>query len=223
MKLSRKLIVANWKSNKSVSEAKHWAETFAKQTPKDTYTYVVCPPYPALLALQNQEKQFTLGVQDISAYGAGAYTGEISAQNLLDLGVQYAILGHSERRRYQNETSADVAKKVTTSLDAGITPIICVDRDQFAEQAAQLTAAQREQIIVAYEPVHAISTFGGQEDPIETTLQTIQKLHDAFGAVPVLYGGSVSPENSLVYLQEESIDGVLVGSTSLDAKKFALL
>ncbi|MCD8484505.1 triose-phosphate isomerase [Candidatus Woesebacteria bacterium] len=223
MKLSHKLIVANWKSNKSVTEAKHWAETFVQQEPKDAYTYVVCPPYSALLALQDQEQYFALGVQDLSAFGAGAYTGEISAHNLLDLGVKYAILGHSERRRYQNETSADVAKKVTSALDAGITPIVCVDRDQFGEQAAQLTASQREQVIVAYEPVHAISTFGGQEDPIETTLENIAALKESFGNVPVLYGGSVTPENSLVYLQEDAIQGVLVGGTSLDPEKFAQL
>lgn len=224
MHVLKKLIVANWKSNKSVSEAKNWVNTFSQQKRRDNYEYVVCPPYPSLPIVKAQQADlYSIGVQDLSAYGAGAYTGEVSAVNLTGLNVQYAILGHSERRRYLNETSALVAKKIESALEENITPIVCIDRDQFQTQADQIDKNLYGKIIIAYEPVHAISTFGGHEDPIEVTLEAIQEIRDIFGAVPVLYGGSVDPSDSLVYLGEDAIDGVLVGGASLDPKKFAQL
>jgi triosephosphate isomerase len=223
--MNTKLVVANWKSNKTLSEAIEWAQEFEKQEKKANRQYVVCPPFPLIPFVLDLIKQgVSLGTQNLSPYGAGAYTGEVSAINLKDLGITHTILGHSERRKYFQESSATVAQKVTQALDFGIQPIVCVDRDQIEEQAQALTAEQKKQIIVAYEPVHAISTFGGKEDPIEETIQVIDQIRDTFGEESVvLYGGSVNLENSIVYLENDNIDGALVGGASLQTTVFAQL
>jgi len=220
-----KLIIANWKSNKTITEATDWVETFLQQERRSNRQYVLCPAYPLLsFVVDIQASGVEVGVQDLSPFGAGAYTGEVAGYSLQQLGVTYALLGHSERRKYFHESSQLVAQKVEQALDFGITPIICVDREQIQEQAALLQRDQSAKVIVAYEPVHAISTFGGHEDPIETTLEAIQQIKDAFGEnVPVLYGGSVDPENSLTYLEQDSIAGALVGGASLDPLAFAKL
>ncbi len=216
---AQKLVVANWKSNFSWNEAQNWAQQFRGEN-QHQHTYVVCAPFPLLGALQNES--FTLGVQDLSPFEAGAYTGAVSPTNLQGLGIKFAILGHSERRKYFQETSELVAKKVEIALAHDITPIVCVDRDQFSEQANTLGKAS-QQCFIAYEPIHAISTFGGQEDPLEVTLEAIEEIHSLFQPLGVLYGGSVSPENSLAYLQNEHIAGVLVGGSSLKPEVFAQL
>jgi triosephosphate isomerase len=220
-----KLIIANWKSNKTPTEASDWVEQFLQLGRRENRTYVLCPSFPLLPFVADvQEHGIELGVQDLSPFGAGAYTGEVAAYSLQQLGVSFAILGHSERRKYFSESSQLVAQKVEQALDFGLTPIVCVDRAQIQEQADLLSKEQKSKILVAYEPVHAISTFGGHEDPIETTLSIIAEIQEVFGEkVPVLYGGSVNPDNSLVYLEQESIAGVLVGGTSLDAAEFARL
>lgn len=220
-----KLIIANWKANKSPTEASEWGETFLQQERRTNRQYVLCPSFPLLPFVADiQEQGIALGVQDLSPFGAGAYTGEVAAYTVQQLGVTFAILGHSERRKYFQESSSVVAQKVEQALDFGMTPIVCVDRDQIREQADLISKEQKQKIIVAYEPVHAISTFGGQEDPLETTLSVIAEIKESFGEkVPVLYGGSVNPDNSLVYLEEESVAGVLVGSASLNAVEFARL
>jgi len=223
--MKTKLVVANWKSNKTVTEATAWVQSFLQTQKKANRQYVVCPPMPLLpFILDLKKSDVALGVQDLSPYGAGAYTGEVSGYSLQDLGVTYAILGHSERRKYFHESSIMVAKKVAQAIDFGIQPIICVDREQIKEQADALSTDEKKKVIIAYEPVHAISTFGGKEDPLDVTLGVIAEIRDAFGKESVvLYGGSVSPENSIVYLENEAIDGALVGGASLVAEKFSQL
>lgn len=223
--MKNKLIVANWKANKNIEEAQQWAEEFMTAEKRNNRHYVVCPPYPLIpFLLDITEHDIDLGVQDISPFGAGAYTGEVAPFNLQLLGIKYAIVGHSERRRYFQETSNTTAQKITQALDFDITPIVCVDRDQIEEQAQLLSAEERSQVIVAYEPIHAISTFGGHQDPIDLTLKAIAQIRSAFGEnTTVLYGGSVDPDSSIIYLNEDSIDGVLVGNASLEADKFSKL
>lgn len=222
--LTNKLIVANWKANKTITEAREWCETFSTLDHNAAYEYVICPPFPHLSALAEHFPNLQFGTQDFSPYGAGAYTGEVPGYILDGLHIRYTILGHSERRKYQGETSALVARKAAAALADGVTPIICVDRSEFQTQIDQLSRSEIESSIFAYEPVHAISTFGGHEDPLETTLAAIEELRElAGGRAPVLYGGSVDKENSLMYLQQEDINGVLVGKTSLDPRAFAQL
>lgn len=222
---SKKLLIANWKANKTVTESQEWLDTFRAQQLNTAVQYVLCAPYHLLSTVQpTRNDSYVLGVQDLSQFGAGAYTGEIAGANLVGLGVQYALVGHSERRKYLHETSALVALKVEAAVQAELTPVVCMDREQIEEQADQIPQHLWNKLLIAYEPVHAISTFGGQEDPIETTLEVIAHIHEVFGnEVPVLYGGSVNSENSLVYLQQETIAGALVGGASLDAEKFSQL
>lgn len=223
---SPKLVIANWKSNLDWHSAKSWAEKFVSNK-NQAHSYVVCPPFPLLGALQPWAGQdFVLGVQDLSPYESGAYTGAVSAGTLEGLRVEYALLGHSERRMYFGETNQTVAQKVELAFEHGITPVVCIDRDQAQAQAAALdglTRAQRSSLIVAYEPMHAISTFGGQEDPIEVTIQAIQEIRNQLNPSAVLYGGSVGPKNAIAYLQSSEIDGLLVGAKSLDPVIFASL
>lgn len=221
--MNGKLLVANWKANKTLREAQHWVDSFLRQE-RGNHQYVVCPPFPFVAHLSEMSQgAFALGVQDLSPYSAGPYTGEVAPYNLQDLGVKYAILGHSERRKYFGETSAQVAQKVEQALSGGLTPIVCVDKNEFQNQADQIDSSHYSRLIIAYEPVHAISTFGGQEDPIEVTLDAIRNAQEIFENSPILYGGSVDSQNSLVYLQQPSIAGLLVGKASLDPVEFAKL
>lgn len=220
-----KLIVGNWKSNKNLIESKKWCQSFLEQDRKEYGHYVVCPPMPLIGQLRElADGEFDLGVQDLSPFDAGAYTGEVAGYSLKGFGVRYAILGHSERRKYLNETPHLIAQKIDEALAYDITPILCVDIDQAKHQADQLSHDHFKKIVLAYEPVHAISTFGGHEDPLDITLKNIAKLRQIFRTeTKVLYGGSVNRHNSLNYLQQAEIDGVLVGQASLDPIEFAAL
>jgi triosephosphate isomerase len=220
-----KLLIANWKANPGLKEAEQWLKTFSKQELRETREYVICPPQPLIgLIAAAQHKQFSLGAQDVSTFEAGAYTGESSAYALSSLGVEFAILGHSERRKYFKESNYDVAKKAELALSFEITPIICIDKNEFRAQIDELSKHALSHSIFAYEPVHAISTFGGHEDPLAITLEAIAELRSLVGDdAEILYGGSVDEENSLTYLQEDSIDGALVGKASLNPELFAQL
>lgn len=203
----------------------HWLKVFAQQELRETREYALCPPMPLLgLLAADKHKEFSLCAQDVSVFEAGAYTGESSAYALSSLGVEFAILGHSERRKYFKESHYDVAKKAELALSFEITPIICIDSNEFVAQIDELSSHAMSHSIFAYEPVHAISSFGGHEDPLQITLDAIAKLRSLVGDdAEILYGGSVDLENSLTYLQEDSIDGALVGKASLDAEVFAKL
>lgn len=221
----KKLLVANWKANVLKHDAQEWVQHFSQQKRREHHEYVVCPPQPLVGVLAaSSHPHFTLGAQDASTLEMGAYTGESPASILASLGVRYVILGHSERRKYFKESSIEVAQKAELVLAAELTPIICLDSNQFEEQTELLNATLREKSIFAYEPVHAISTFGGQEDPLSTTLEAIAQLREYVGNESrILYGGSVDLENSLTYLQEDAIDGLLVGKSSLNPEIFAKL
>lgn len=218
-----KLFVANWKSNKNKQEVIAWIESFQPYVGLEQKV-VIAPPYPFLdLVNQNfqDKKDISMAAQDLSPYPAGSYTGEVCTRNLTDLGVKYVILGHSERRRYFGESNLDVAKKATQAVESGIAPILCVDQEYIEDQASLLDESILENCLVAYEPSAAISTNGGDNASLEDVIKTSKKIKAAYGDVPVLYGGSVTPENVSEYLSVT--DGVLVGGASLDAETFMRL
>lgn len=194
------LIVANWKMNPATLEE---AKAIYDQV-KDLGA-VICPPFIYLSALKAN------GAQDCFWEEKGAYTGEISPQMLKDLRVEYVILGHSERRKYQRETDEVVEKKLKAALISGLKPILCIDK------VSQLPKDVNDGFVVAYEPLFAIGT--GKACPPETA----EKMRLAIKAkvnVPVLYGGSVNSQNARDYIKVAHFDGLLVGGASLKPAEF---
>jgi triosephosphate isomerase len=222
----QKYIVGNWKSNKSLATAASWVDEFNSaivSTVPEEVIVAIAPTFSQLQTVQDKLKEYPrlgtvqLAVQDISPFAAGSYTGAIAPENFEALTVSYAIVGHSERRRYFHETHQDVANKVARCLEAGITPIVCVDDEYIADQAASIDQQQLKKCIVAYEELGAIGT-GENESPAHVA-SVIKRIKHVFGEIPVLYGGSVNSSNVEQY--SSITDGVLVGGASLDAKAFA--
>lgn len=217
-----KYIIANWKSHKSREEVEKWLDGYQEKLINvGENQVVIAPPMPALMfvsnrLLQPELRHTKLGVQDLSPFPAGAYTGAVSARNLEGFKVSYAILGHSERRRYFHETHQEVANKVDQALSAGIKPIVCVDDEYITEQAAAIPAEQRSKCLVAYEDLAAIGT--GKNTDLKQVQENFSVIRDAFGQVPLIYGGSVNSSNVSEYLAH--CDGVLVGTASLDVDDF---
>lgn len=206
------LVVVNFKANKTWDEITVWLDNVGKIAETFSGTIVICPPHPFLLSTYRKVKSDNLkiqvGSQDISKFEQGPYTGEFAASQIAAL-CAYAIIGHSERRQNFGEDDETLAKKVENVKAAQIEPIFCV-------QAAD-TAVPDGVSIVAYEPVFAIGT--GNPDTPENARVTAQKIK-ANGQYVVLYGGSVTAKNIASYLEKGTIDGVLVGSASLDPWEF---
>lgn len=240
----QKLIAGNWKMNGSLAANQALItgilEGLQQQAP--TCAVAVCPPsiYCAQVAsLLSGQSAVALGVQDVSEHASGAYTGNIAAHMLQDFGVRYAIVGHSERRQYQGETSTSVAAKAQAALAAGITPIVCVgetlaDREAgqtLAVVGAQLAAVldrlgeQATNIVLAYEPVWAIGTgqtaAPAQAQEVHAALRTqLQAAHPQAAAVRILYGGSMNAGNAQELLAQADIDGGLIGGAALKPADF---
>jgi triosephosphate isomerase (TIM) len=220
-----KLLIANWKSHKKLQAASQWVEQFTTATAgkNPRGTVVVAPPFSLLQTVQEAiegfEAPLILGAQDVSKYPFGKYTGEVAAASLADLGVRYVLVGHSERRRHFNETNQEVAAKVSQVLEAGLIPVVCVDREYVQDQAAALASDQLEKVLVAYEPVEAVGTGNNQD--VGVVQEVVKEIRQAFGEVRVLYGGSVTEFNVGEYLLV--CDGVLVGGASLEVSDFFAL
>lgn len=207
-------IIANWKSNKTISEALEWVSKVGPKIPqRDTLKVVVCPTFSCLSELKKtiQVGNFPLmvGAQNLSPFGIGAYTGEESAtllQGLIDL----SILGHSERRENFNEDDEMVANKAKLALGSNIIPLVCVQ--------GKTTSVPQDCKLVAYEPIFAIGT--GTPDTPENANEAAKFLKQNNADLEVLYGGSVNVGNVASFLAQENINGVLVGKSSLDAEEF---
>ncbi|MDQ3008565.1 MAG: triose-phosphate isomerase [bacterium] len=216
-----KLIIANWKSYKSIEQAQAWLQEYHAEISSSSSgaQVVVLPAFPLLSTVADNLQSLQLGTQDISPFPAGAYTGAVSTENLAGLPVKYALLGHSERRRYFHETHMEVANKVDLCLSQGITPIVCVDDEYINVQAAAISESNLSKCMVAYEALESIGS--GLPQPISKIKETKDSITNVFGPVPVIYGGSVSSESAAEYLLV--CDGVLVATHSLEAKDFARL
>lgn len=245
--MKKTMIVGNWKMHLDVQAASLLVHRLDKHIKPQRQLEVVLAP--SLLALQPvsleiDRRKFRLAAQNAYQKDEGAYTGEVSFTMLREL-VHYVIIGHSERRIYFDETLDDVRDKVQAAVRNKITPILCVGdtkqeraaghtarviHDQLTTALAHLTAEEVEQLVVAYEPVWAISTFGhelAKPDEIETVFKLIRaQIKELYGAkaaaaVRVLYGGSVDDQVAGGYLALPDCDGVLVGAASLNYKQFA--
>jgi triosephosphate isomerase len=241
---NKKLIVGNWKMNLTVHESSLYLHVLGKQLKSHRNVEVVLAP--GMLALQSlslqvERKLFKLAAQNLYWKDDGAYTGEVSANQLRGL-VSYAIIGHSERRHIFGEHDKDVRNKVQAAVRHGITPILCVGEtaqerasketsgvlhDQIVGGLANLTAEEVAEMVIAYEPVWAIgSGDNALPNDVEQAAHIIRRqIEHLYGrttsaAVRVLYGGSVSADNAAGYLNIQSVDGLLVGGASLKAHDF---
>jgi triosephosphate isomerase len=217
-----KYIIANWKSNKNILEANEWVKSF-NQGSSDDKKVIIAPPFSLLLAvshlIKTKQLNVSLAVQDISPFPAGSYTGAISVRNIENMGVEFAIVGHSERRNYFKETHLEVANKIAQCVEAKITPVLCLDVDYLAKQAQAIEAKYLEKCVVAYEPLGAIGT--GNNAPVDQVKSVVTRIKKIFGEVVVLYGGSVTEDNVADYTAVS--DGCLVGGASLDVGSFSAL
>ncbi len=220
----KKYIIANWKSNKNISEVAHWLNNFPNNEDSRralvNLEVILAPPYPFLTLakeiIEERQLPIKLAVQDLSAFGPGPYTGEVSGLNLQDLHVEYVILGHSERRRFLNESSQLVADKVAEALSWKIKPILCLDKPYFEEQGRFLSDDAAQKCFIAYEPVAAIGS-GLTEEP-GNLLAVRKTLTPLYGCKTLIYGGSVNADNVASFLKV--CDGVLVGTASPNLSDF---
>ena len=244
------LMAGNWKMHENHFEAIALVQKLAFTLTTRDYTFVevaVLPPFTALRSVQTlidgDKLQISYGAQDLSPYDAGAYTGDISGPMLAKLGCDYVLAGHSERRRYHQETDALVNAKIKAALRSGLTPILCVGESLEVRQAGQevkccidmldgsldgVPGSAVAEMVVAYEPVWAIGTgeVATPEDAQQMTAAIrarISEIHDAETAasVRILYGGSVKSGNIAPIMAQPDVDGALVGGASLDAGQFS--
>ena len=222
------LIAGNWKMFKGPAQAAAFFDAFE---PPDGVDVVFCPPFVSLAAAVETGR--TIYAQNVHWEGSGAYTGEVSPEMLLELGVAGALVGHSERRQLFGESDEMVARRARAALEAGLAVIACVGETleqresgdtelvlKIQVEAIAFAAAEHERLVLAYEPVWAIGT-GKTATPelAEEAHGFIKGLLDR----PVLYGGSVKPENAAELLSRSSIDGALVGGASLEPDSFAAI
>jgi triosephosphate isomerase len=236
MQKAQKLVVGNWKMNGLTASGRALAEgVLAGTAPYGNVDIVLCPPATLLPALRTllATSPISLGGQDCHAEAHGAFTGDIAAEMLADLGARYVIVGHSERRLYYNETNEKVAAKAAAAFRAGLTPVICVGESQEirssgnAEQfvAGELRKSLPNEIsapfVIAYEPLWAIGSGKtcepGQIEAMHRVLkQTVPHAR-------IIYGGSVKAENALEILAMPDVDGVLPGGASLEVTAFTAI
>ncbi len=243
--MRRPIIAGNWKMNKTPVEAVELVRELIPLVKDAKCDVVVCPPALNLLIVAEAIKgtNIRLGAQNVHFAKSGAYTGELSADMLKAAGVEYVIIGHSERRQYFGETDKTVNLRTAAAVEAGLTPIVCVG-EMLDEREANytnaivtyqvqmalngLTAQQAGDVVIAYEPVWAIGT--GKTATDEQANETIGVIRDAvrdqFGdevaaKIRIQYGGSMNPKNVTGLMSQSEIDGGLIGSASLSAEDFA--
>jgi len=247
MNKERKLIIAgNWKMNKTVAEALALVSDLKIELANvKEVDVVVCPPFTALESVSKAilESSIRLGAQNMSEHNFGAHTGETCAGMLKEFSVRYVILGHSERRQYQKEPDALIAKRALAAHNASLKPIVCVGETLAEREAGQMEKVLETQVrgslaglstdqmfetIIAYEPVWAIGT--GKTATTQQAQEAhafirglLAKMFDEAVArkVRIQYGGSVKPSNARELMSQPDVDGALVGGASLEARSFA--
>ncbi len=245
--MRRNIVAGNWKSNELFSQADELINDIAeglREFDNTDVDVIVCPPFPylELVGDASEDVEFFVGAQNVSKFDNGAFTGEVSAKMLQSMNIDYCIVGHSERRKYFNETNQDVAEKVNKLLEADINPIVCVGeslaqreagthfdliRSQVSEGLFHLDCEQIKKTVIAYEPVWAIGT--GKT----ATKEQAQEVHafiramlaekysdDVAQEVSILYGGSCNAKNARELFAQTDVDGGLIGGASLKAADF---
>lgn len=238
------LVIANWKMNGSGTTNNNLLDELLPRLNSLTGVKIaLCPPFPYLSSVATRLKSSTIaiGAQNVSEYEAGAYTGEVSASMLKDLGCQYSLVGHSERRTLFKERDHEITNKVDALLSTGITPVLCVGETlverrlentidvvlyQIKTVLDQVSIEKFSKIIIAYEPIWAIGTgetaSPEQAEEVHSAIRSYlnQQHSEIAQTVPIIYGGSVSSSNAAALFSQPNIDGGLVGGASLKAIEF---
>ena len=247
-KYRKTIIAGNWKMNKVASEVKPFAEELKSLNPRARWCEtVVCVPFVMVPAAIKafKDSRVAVGAENLNENEKGAYTGEVSASMLVDLGVKYVIIGHSERRQYYGETDISVNKKVHAALNAGLNPIICVGESleqrelgitielitlQVKTALANVPAEKMRKVVIAYEPIWAIGTgktaTAEQANEVCAAIRgVIRSLYGAriARAVTIQYGGSMNEKNAEELLAQPDIDGGLIGGAALVPEKFSAI
>jgi triosephosphate isomerase (TIM) len=240
------ILAANWKMHKTIEETERFLAEFLPKVPDSGPEVVICPPFPSLKAAVEHCAQSPVRVaaQNMHEADSGAFTGEVSAPMLQELGVDGVILGHSERRQYFGESDEALCRKVPAALGAGLEPILCVGESESqrdADQTGDVLTRQIEAdladvpdrrlagVVIAYEPIWAIGT--GRTATTEQAQEAIALIRgliesrsgEAAAAIRILYGGSVKPGNAEELISQPDVDGGLVGGASLEPDDFAAI
>lgn len=239
--MRKPIIFGNWKMNKNMAETKDFYQGVDEHV-TDKADFGIAVPYTDLKVAKEHSSKLAVAAQNMHFEKNGAYTGEISADMLNEIGIDWVVLGHSERRQYFNETDKDVNKKAAVAFENGMKPIICVGESLYEFEADQtekvvrkqvsgclsgLDAANVKEAVIAYEPIWAIGT--GKSATVEIAQNTCALVRDEvrnlFGddvadAVRIQYGGSVKPHNIEEYMAQDDIDGALIGGASLEVDSF---
>ena len=243
--MRKKVIAGNWKMNKLPNEAIEFINELAPLVKDTEHEVVICVPYTDLFytLLHVQDTNIKVGAQNMNAESKGAFTGEISGEMLKSIGVEYVIIGHSERRAYYNETDESVNKKLKKALNLELKPIVCVGESLEQRESGSakeivttqtrlalegLSNSDVEKTIIAYEPIWAIGTgkTATKEDANETIKWIREEISNLYGNetadnVIIQYGGSVKSSNAKELFGMSDIDGGLVGGASLDPQEFS--
>ncbi|MDZ4743145.1 MAG: triose-phosphate isomerase [Verrucomicrobiota bacterium] len=245
----KKIIAANWKMNKTSTEAKAFMQAFKTELGAfDGAEAVIVPSFVSIATVATEiagAKNIQVGAQNVYWEKSGAFTAEISTDMLKDLGVTYVVIGHSERRQFFGETNETVNKRIKAALAAGLRPIFCIGEtltereagrlvevitSQVKEGLANITGEEITELVLAYEPVWAIGTgkVATPEQAQEVHALIRKTLAEMYGEklagqLRIQYGGSVKAANAKELLHQEDIDGALVGGASLDPREFALI
>ena len=245
--MGKYIIAGNWKMNKLPSETYEFVKEVAEKVKDASCEVVCCTPYVNLSEAVRAAKgtNVKIGAENLHFKDSGAYTGEVSADMLLDLGVEYVIIGHSERREYFAETDETVNLKTIKALEKGLIPIVCVGEsleqrkagvtmslitDQVTKAFANISAEDAKKVVIAYEPIWAIGT--GETATAEQAEEVCQGIRKVLGELycpncakefTIQYGGSMNAKNAAELLSMENIDGGLIGGASLKSEDFSVI
>ena len=238
------IIAGNWKMNKTIDESILFLESIKNVIPDDDKsTTILCPPFTSLFAVSKLLKNYnlSLGAQNVHYKTKGAFTGEVSIDMLISTFVEYVILGHSERRKLFGESNSFIKEKVSAVVNAGLTPILCVGEEiddrlsdktqlvlkrQIESAISKKKLINKENLIIAYEPIWAIGTgetaTTDQVEDAHTFIKLVLK--NIFGNngqnIPIIYGGSVHVDNAKSLILANDVDGFLIGGASLVSESF---
>lgn len=235
-----KLFIANWKMQLLPAEAQKLTQAFSKISPQAKKQIIICPDFVSLALISQNFKNnhIALGAQDVAAFNQGAYTGEVGAESLFGLNVEYVLVGHSERRSYLQENDKLISAKLKMAISHGLKPVLCVGenaadrrqgranvviRRQLKGALSSLTLKEIKSVIIAYEPIWAIGK--GVHCGIEQAMAIKNLISDyclkmGLKKIKVIYGGSVNPDNASLFLKGQAFEGLLIGGASLDAHSF---